>query len=99
MKPLEHSKGFFMYSKITIIGGGLTGLTLAYQLKKANIDFQLLEARPRLGGRIFTKMSGNHIPIDLGAAWFWDYNPRVKKLLDELQIPSFPQKFGTDVWY
>ncbi|SCY09278.1 monoamine oxidase [Nonlabens sp. Hel1_33_55] len=99
LKPLEHSKGFFMHSTITIIGGGLTGLTLAYQLKKARIDFLLLEARPRLGGRIFTKMSGNHIPIDLGAAWFWDYNPRVKKLLEELQIPAFPQKFGTDVWY
>lgn len=97
--PLDFTKGFFMHSKVLIIGAGLTGLTLAYQLKKAGVDFQILEARERLGGRIFTKMSGNHIPVDLGAAWFWEYNPQLRKLLAELHIQSFPQQMGTEAWY
>ena len=88
-----------MQAKITIIGAGLTGLTLAYLLKRENFDFQILEARPRLGGRIFTKMSGNHIPIDLGAAWLWDYNPQMKSLLAELKLEIFPQIMGNTVWY
>jgi monoamine oxidase len=88
-----------MTPKITIIGAGLTGLTLAYLLKKEGVDCTLLEARDRLGGRIFTKMSGNHIPIDLGAAWFWDYNPLLKKLLEQLNITYFPQEIGQHVWY
>jgi len=88
-----------MHSKITILGGGLTGLTLAYLLEREGMDFQILEARNRLGGRLFTKMSGNHIPVDLGAAWFWDYNPRLQQLLKDLKIASFPQKMGPAVWY
>lgn len=88
-----------MHSDITIIGGGLTGLTLAYLLQREGKDFQILEARKRLGGRVFTKMSGNHIPIDLGGAWFWDYNPRLKGLMKELKISSYAQEIGSKVWY
>ena len=40
--------------RIVIIGGGLSGLTLAYLLTKRNIDFIILEASSRLGGRIQT---------------------------------------------
>ncbi len=88
-----------MQKNIVIIGGGLTGVTLAYLLRRKNIDATILEARPRLGGRVFTKMSGNHIPIDMGAAWLWDYNPRLKKLLDQLQIGVFSQTMDNPVWY
>ncbi len=97
--PLDNSKGFFMHSKYTIIGAGLTGLTLAYLLRQQGIGSNILEAKNRLGGRLFTKMSGNHIPIDLGAAWLWDYNPKLKQLLIDLSIPVFPQEIGESVWY
>lgn len=42
------------HERIIIIGGGLTGLTLAYLLSKKNINATALEASPRLGGRIQT---------------------------------------------
>ncbi len=88
-----------MHSRITILGGGLTGLTLAYLLHKEQLDYKIIEARPRLGGRIFTKMSGNHIPIDLGAAWLWENNQALKGLIKELQIKTFVQRMGDKAWY
>lgn len=39
---------------IVIVGGGLTGLALAFRLQQAGLDYILLEARPRLGGRVFS---------------------------------------------
>lgn len=44
-------------SDILIIGGGLTGLTLAYLLRTKKVKVKVIEARERLGGRIFTKKS------------------------------------------
>ncbi|BAO56081.1 flavin monoamine oxidase family protein [Nonlabens marinus] len=88
-----------MHAKITILGGGLTGVYLGYLLQLKGMDYQILEGRSRLGGRIFTKMSGNHVPIDLGAAWFWDYNPKLKQLLEDLNILTHPQSMGPKVWY
>ncbi len=37
-----------------ILGGGLAGLTAAYELERAGFETQLIEARDRLGGRVHT---------------------------------------------
>jgi monoamine oxidase len=37
-------------AKILILGGGLSGLTTAYELGKLGYDYQVLEARERVGG-------------------------------------------------
>lgn len=77
------------FSKYIIIGAGLSGLTAAYQLKKAaETDFVLLESRNRLGGRIYTNDA-----IDLGATWFQTHHQNVLNLLDELGVSRFNQ-FG-----
>jgi monoamine oxidase len=39
---------------IVIIGAGLAGLSAAYELKKAGFDAIVLEARSRVGGRVFS---------------------------------------------
>jgi monoamine oxidase len=64
---------------IIIIGSGISGLTIAAGITDS--DFLILEARDRIGGRIFT----NSQNMDMGAAWlhgshenplnkFLDYN-------------------------
>ena len=37
-------------AKVLILGGGLSGLTTAYELGKLGYDYQVLEARERVGG-------------------------------------------------
>lgn len=42
---------------IHIIGGGISGLSLAFYLKKAKIPFKLFEKEPKLGGKIQTTVN------------------------------------------
>jgi monoamine oxidase len=77
--------------KIIIIGGGLSGLTLAYLLSKEHIFTTILEASSRLGGRIQTLKGENETPLELGATWFSDIHPNLISLLEDLGLKKFPQ--------
>jgi len=46
-------------AKVVVLGGGIAGLTTAYELGKAGYDCTVLEARDRPGGRNFTVRGGD----------------------------------------
>ncbi|WP_330285171.1 flavin monoamine oxidase family protein [Streptomyces sp. NBC_00588] len=48
-------------AKVVIIGGGIAGLTSAYELGKAGYDCTVLEARDRVGGRNLTVRGGDRL--------------------------------------
>ncbi|HUV99875.1 MAG TPA: NAD(P)/FAD-dependent oxidoreductase [Gallionella sp.] len=74
-----------------IIGGGLSGLALAFSLRQQGRVFALYEARERLGGRILT-VSADSIELDLGPAWYWPASqPRITQLVAELGLVAYPQ--------
>jgi len=75
---------------ILIVGGGLAGLSLAKKLCDKNIDFHLVEARSRFGGRIKTERLNTGY-YDMGPAWFWDGQPRIHALIKELNLTVFDQ--------
>ena len=77
--------------EVIIIGAGLSGLSTAYQLKKAGINFKILEAQNRLGGRIQTIFGKQNTPIEMGATWFGKEHMHLKQLLSELNIGYFEQ--------
>ncbi len=79
--------------QVIIIGGGIAGLTCAYRLHEQGISSTILEARPRLGGRILTDFPEKRptTALDYGPTWFWDDHIHIKKLLRELRIKQFPQ--------
>jgi monoamine oxidase len=67
---------------VIIIGAGAAGLAAAWHLAEAGVDSTILEARNRIGGRIWTVRSqpGNQ-PIELGPEFIhgekvetWDFN-------------------------
>ena len=76
---------------IIIVGGGLSGLTLAYLLSKKGINNTILEASDRLGGRIQTVKGALDTPLELGATWFSDLHLSLISLLKELEINTYPQ--------
>ena len=47
--------------KVVILGAGIAGLVSAYELKKAGWDISVLEARNRVGGRVWTVRGGDRI--------------------------------------
>lgn len=55
---------------VAVVGGGLAGLTTAYRLKKFGFKVTVFEARPRVGGRVFTVQMrnavGEIVPAELG---------------------------------
>lgn len=77
--------------RIVIVGGGLSGLTLAYLLFKKNIKANVLEASPGIGGRIKTVRGKLNTPLELGATWFSDMHPNLLGLIDELGLQKYPQ--------
>ena len=52
--------------RIAIIGGGLTGLTLAYYLQKAGVAYDLLEASPRPGGNLLSPLAPEGYQLEAG---------------------------------
>jgi monoamine oxidase len=62
-----------MRTAVAIVGGGLAGLYAARLLNASGIDFQLVEARHRLGGRILSVGAAGEPSadgFDLGPSWF-----------------------------
>ena len=47
--------------RIVILGAGIAGLVAAYELRRAGWDVTVLEARERIGGRVWTVRGGDRI--------------------------------------
>ncbi len=63
--------------QVIVVGTGLAGLAAAQKLKSHGLNVIVLEARDRIGGRIWTSHKWPQIPLDLGASWIHgvDGNP------------------------
>ncbi len=55
--------------RVLVIGAGLAGLAAARELKRAGFQVLVLEARDRIGGRIWTSNKWPDLALDLGATW------------------------------
>ena len=78
-----------------IIGAGLAGLSAAYKLKNANWNITILEARDRIGGRVFShSMPQNpNLICELGAEWVGESHERIKTLCSDFKIPLQKHQF------
>lgn len=55
-------------SRVIVVGAGFAGLAAARDLQRYGYEVKVLEARDRIGGRVYTDNSLG-FPVDLGAAW------------------------------
>lgn len=80
--------------RCVVIGAGLSGLAAALKLKTANWDVTVLEARDRLGGRVFShKDSQTGLVCELGAEWVGESHERIKALCKDFNIPLQKHQF------
>ncbi|MCP5098358.1 MAG: protoporphyrinogen oxidase [Chloroflexi bacterium] len=76
---------------IAIVGGGISGLTMAYELEKAAaekgfpLNTVLIESTPQLGGKIATHRSGDFV-MEGGPESFVTRKPEAWELCHELGI-------------
>jgi monoamine oxidase len=69
---------------VVVIGAGAAGLSAARALAEADRSVLVLEARDRLGGRIWTRHEvGTGVPIELGAEFIHGQIPQTLNLLHE----------------
>lgn len=66
--------------KVIIIGAGASGLAAGKILEQNNIDYTILEATDRYGGRLKKDTTLAEFPIDIGAEWIHS-NPRVLNVI------------------
>ena len=61
---------------VVIVGCGPAGIGAALELQKAKVNFTILEARNRVGGRAFTdNFTFDDSSVDVGAEWIHQYGP------------------------
>lgn len=78
--------------KIIIVGGGLAGLVACYEIAKTKrYKVQLIEARSRLGGRVYTEKI-KKVPVDYGGFIIYPWYRICHSLIKELGISDDLQK-------
>ncbi|HCX31284.1 MAG TPA: FAD-dependent oxidoreductase, partial [Blastocatellia bacterium] len=78
-----------------VIGAGLSGLAAAHVLKQARWDVIVLEARERIGGRVFSFgfKENPELICELGGEWVGDSHERMKALCHDFGITLKDHRF------
>src|SRR5215469_2891211 len=72
---------------VIVIGAGVAGLAAAGKPATAGLSVEVLEARERIGGRIFTlHESGLKFPVELGAEFIHGRPPEIFEALKRNKI-------------
>jgi monoamine oxidase len=80
--------------RCVVIGAGFAGLAAAFRLKNAGWNVTILEARNRIGGRVFShKFAGTDLICELGAEWVGESHERIKALCRDFRIPLQKHQF------
>lgn len=75
-------------SDVLILGAGMAGLTAARALADRGLHVTVLEARDRVGGRVFTRKTGEGVDVELGAEFVHGRAPELWALIDECEAKT-----------
>ncbi len=73
---------------VIVLGAGIAGLTAARQLATAGVRVHLVEARDRVGGRIFSQTIGEEV-IELGAEFIHGKPPILWNLIKDANLETY----------
>ncbi|MFN2465456.1 MAG: flavin monoamine oxidase family protein [Candidatus Dormibacteria bacterium] len=75
-------------TEVAIVGAGYAGLTAAQVLSEAGVEVAVLEARDRVGGRVYTESRGDFW-IDHGGQWIGRSQLRLGELARRHGVETF----------
>ena len=73
---------------VVIVGAGVAGLTAATELTKAGASVAVLEARDRIGGRLWTDVIDGAM-LELGGQWVSPDQDALIETIDELELETY----------
>src|SRR5262249_45872161 len=76
--------------EVLVIGAGAAGIAAARTLHDAGVAVTVLEARPRLGGRVVTDQSLAPHPVELGAEFIHGKRALTWKYVDQFGFTALP---------
>ena len=65
-----------------MVGAGLAGLTAARELSRAGAEVVVLEARERVGGRVWSRRLANGALVEMGAEFILPGNTAIRDLAE-----------------
>jgi putrescine oxidase len=73
---------------VLIVGAGAAGLTAANDLRKAGLSVAVLEARDRVGGRLWTDVIDGAM-LEIGGQWVSPDQDALKEAIEELGLSTY----------
>jgi monoamine oxidase len=73
--------------QVVVVGGGFAGLAAAYELTGLGFEVTVLEARDRVGGRVWSQALDNGTIVEMGAEWISPGESTVRVLAGRLGLP------------
>jgi monoamine oxidase len=75
--------------RAAVVGAGLAGLVAADELQRAGAEVVVLEARDRVGGRVWSRRLDNGAVVEMGAEFI---------LAGNTELPALAERFGLGLW-